>query len=65
MKKEKDYFKEIDLALKAYESYTPYPVKNMEWICNRIDWCWKWKKITRDQMESLADRAIAINERGY
>ena len=65
MRKEKDYFKEIDSALKDYEEYKSYKQKGMDWICDRIDWCWKWRKITKEQMESLADRAIAINERSY
>lgn len=52
----KNYYKEIDEALKRYEEYKPYHVKSMEWIANRIDWCWKWKKITKEQMTNLADR---------
>lgn len=34
----KDFNKEIDRALKSYEDYKPYHVKNIEWICNRISW---------------------------
>lgn len=30
------------------------------WIGDSIDWLWKWKKITRAEMESLCDRVIAL-----
>ena len=32
----------------------------MDWAANRIDWAWKWRKITREEMEELTDRAISI-----
>ena len=54
------YYNEIDKALKSYENFKPYHEKNIDWICNRIDWCWKWRKITEKQMEELAARATAI-----
>lgn len=54
------YYKEIDEAIKSYENYKPYHTRNIGWICNRIDWCWKWRKITKVQMEELCDRVIAI-----
>lgn len=54
-----DYYKEIDEALCRYETYMPY-TKTIDWIANRIDWCWKFKKITEDQMAELADRTTAI-----
>lgn len=54
------YYKEIDEAIKSYENYKPYHTRNIDWICNRIDWCWKWRKITKVQMEELCDRVIAI-----
>lgn len=54
------YYEEIDKALKSYEEFKPYHTRNTEWICNRIDWCWKWRKITKAQMEELCDRAILV-----
>ncbi len=54
--KSKDYYNEIDTELKRYEEYRPYKTKTMDWICNRIDWAYKWGKITKDQMEELAGR---------
>lgn len=58
------YYKEIDEALKSYEENKPFHPKKMEWISNRITWCWKWRKITREQMEELADRATVIFKGG-
>ena len=60
----KDYYKEIAIVLSEYENYKPYHTKDIDWACNRIDWCWKWKKITEEQMEELANRAVAILEGG-
>jgi hypothetical protein len=61
----KNYYKEIDEELKRYEEYKPWHTKSIDWICNRIDWCWKWRKITKNQMEELADRVTAILKGGY
>lgn len=60
MNKQKDYYKEIDKVLKRYEEHKPYFDKNIDWAANRIDWCWRWRKITKEQMEELADRVIKI-----
>ena len=57
------YYSEIDKALQSYENYKPYHTHNIEWISNRISWCWKWRKITKEQMEELCDRVIKILER--
>ena len=56
------FYLEIDKALKSYEGYKPYHFHSMDWIINRIDWCWKWRKITKEQMEELADRACKVME---
>ena len=56
------YYKEIDKVLTEYEEFKPYHTRDIHWACNRIDWCWKWRKITEDQMNELADRATAILE---
>ena len=58
------YYKEIDKVLKTYEEYKAYHDRDIDWAANRIDWCWKWKKITEEQMEELADRATLIFEEG-
>lgn len=56
----KDYYKEIDEVLKSYEDYKPYHTKDIHWACDRVDWAWKWRKITKEQMEELADRVCNI-----
>jgi len=56
----KDFYKEIDAALKSYEECKPYHVKRISWICDRISWCWKFRKITEKQMTELAERATEV-----
>ena len=58
------FYDEIDKALRSYEDYKPYHDKKIEWISNRITWCWKWRKITKEQMDELCDRVINILEGG-
>ena len=58
------FYDEIDKALRSYEDCKPYHDKKIEWISNRITWCWKWRKITKEQMEELCDRVINILEGG-
>ena len=60
----KDYYAEIDKELKSYEEGRTWHNKSMDWLANRIDWCWKWRKITEAQMVELAGRATKIFERG-
>jgi len=57
-----DYYTEINKALISYEQYKPYHTHKIEWITNRIDWCWRWRKITEEQMNELVDRVIAVME---
>lgn len=54
------FYTEIDKALRSYEQFKPYHNKSVEWICDRITWCWKWKKITEEQKNELADRITYI-----
>ena len=58
------YYEEINKALLSYEKYKPYHTKPIDWIANRIDWAWKWRKITKEQMVELATRTTKIFERG-
>ena len=53
------YYEEINKAIKQYEKHKPY-YKTIDWICNRIDWCWKWRKITKEEMEDFVDRICAV-----
>ena len=59
---ENKYYKEIDKALKAYEEYNPYKDKTISWICDRIDWTWRWRKISKEQMGELVDRVVKVME---
>lgn len=64
MKKGKrNYYKEIDEALKSFEEFKLWHTKSIEWITDRIDWCWKFRHITKEQMEELADRSCKILDR--
>lgn len=56
----KNYYEEINKALYSYEHYKPYHDKTIEWICNRIDWAWKWRKITSAQKDELVDRICIV-----
>ena len=56
------FYEEINKALYSYENYKPYHPYSIEWISNRISWCWKWKKISKSEMEELCDRVITILE---
>ena len=62
MMKKKDYYGEINKALLEYEEhpYKSWYTKTIEWICNRIDWCYHWKKITEEQMNELVDRIVIV-----
>lgn len=57
-----NFYSEIDQALKSYENFKPYHTHSIDWICNRIDWCWKWKKISEPQKNELCERAIKVLE---
>ena len=58
----KDYYSEINKAIQSYENFKPFHNYSIDWITNRIDWCWKWKKITQEQMEELVDRICKVME---
>ena len=57
---EKD-IKRINKALDAMEQGR-YAGLKLGWITERIDWLWKFRHITREQMEKLADRTTYIIE---
>ena len=58
------YYEEINKAILQYEEHKPYHDKSISWICDRIDWCWKWRKITKIEMEELADRICEVMKNG-
>lgn len=53
------YYEKIKTILNRLEQgkYTPY---NVSWCIARIDWAWKWRKITKEQMDELAGRCCAL-----
>lgn len=56
------YEKQLHNALSEYEAYRPWKSHTIEWICNRIDWCWKWRKISEECKDAFCDRIIKIME---
>ena len=32
------------------------PIDYLDWCAHRVDWAWKWRKISREEMEELANR---------
>lgn len=62
MKKTRNYYSEIDNAIKSYEEYKSWHDKKIEWISDRICWCWKFRHITKEQMEDLCNRVCNILE---
>ena len=59
-----NYYKQIDEAIQSYERLRPYHTKSIEWITNRIAWCWQFRKITKEQMEELAGRITDVMNGG-
>ena len=57
------FYIQIDKALQSYENNKPYYPYKIEWITDRIAWCWKCRKITKEQMEELCERMMKIFER--
>ena len=56
----RNYYAEIDKVISEYENGKPWHTRDIDWAANRVDWCWKWRKITKEQMEELANRITAI-----
>ena len=59
-KKARNYYEEINTALHSYENLKSWNDKSISWICDRIDWYWKFRHITKAQMEELCDRCCAV-----
>lgn len=54
------YYDQIDKAIKSYEQFMPCHSMGADKICDKIDWCWKWRKISQDQMHNLVDRIVYL-----
>lgn len=57
-----NYSKQLNKALSEYENFKPVKQYPIDWICNRISWCWKWKKITEEEKDNFCERIIFIME---
>lgn len=54
------YYDQIDKAISSYEQFRSYHPLGPDRICDKIDWCWKWRKISEKQMHSLVDRIVYL-----
>lgn len=52
-------YEKIDKALKQHEAHGYYE-RSLDSIADYIDWAWRWKKITREEMENAADRVCIL-----
>lgn len=52
-------YEKIDRALQDHEKGR-YAPRSLDSIADYINWAWKWKKITREEMENAADRVCAL-----
>lgn len=52
-------YEKIDKALKQHEK-NGYYERSLDSIASYIDWAWKWRKITHEEMENVADRICAL-----
>ena len=54
-------YQKIDRVLKQHENHK-YCERSLESIADYIDWAWKWKKISHEEMEDAADRVCVLFE---
>ena len=52
-------YQKIDKFLSQHEK-GKYTEKSLDDIADYIDWAWKWRKITREEMENAADRVCTL-----
>lgn len=55
----RNYYREIDAALDRLENFK-YATHDIDWCCDRIAWCWKFRHISNEQKDELCDRAIHV-----
>lgn len=58
-KPEKDYYAQLNRWVFQYEK-PGFKEVSSDIITNKICWCWKFRKITREQMEELCDRMTDV-----
>ena len=54
-------YEKINRWLKQHEGYK-YTERSLDSIADYIDWAWKWRKISREQMEETTDRICNLFE---
>lgn len=52
-------YEKIDHVLKQHENHK-YSERSLDSIADYINWAWKWKKISREEMENAADRVCRL-----
>lgn len=52
-------YEKIDRVLRQHEKHG-YAERSLDGLADYINWAWKWRKITREEMESAADRVCAL-----
>ena len=52
-------YQKIDKVLKQHENHK-YAERSLDSIADYIAWAWKWRKITKEEMENAADRVCAL-----
>ena len=52
-------YEKIDHVLRQHEKYG-YAERSLDSLADYINWAWKWRKITREEMENAADRVCAL-----
>lgn len=60
----KDIYKELSKRIDHLERYTGsvHFETELYTISGKIDWAWKFRHITEQQMNELCDRIIKLNE---
>ena len=64
-KKQKDFYQELSRKIDFYEEHPWWDDERrtrLTAISNKIEWCWKFRKITLDQLHELCDRATKLWE---
>lgn len=58
-KPEKDYYAQINAWLEQYEIKGNGDQK-LSVISDKISWCWKWKKLTKSEVDELCNRFVEV-----
>lgn len=64
-KKQKDFYQELSRKIDFYEEH--YWIDDdrksrLQAITNKLEWCWKFRKITEEQLHELCDRVTKLWE---